>query len=191
MSPRNDFQLKAMRTKSKEKILLSAAKIFTEEGLKGASIQQIAKEADVSVGLLYHYFSSKEEVLDVIVNDALSQVENMLQDYFTGDPKSVSIPNAIKEVFSMLLDEESGWQQILTLYYQPEVFKRYYQRFQDFGKQLFTSLTGLFRKLGYNEPEIASRMIFAEVNGILMMNLAYGEEAKTDQLVQVLIGKYA
>lgn len=63
MSPLNDEQLKAIKAERKQQIMAAAMKVFADNGLKLTKISMIAKEAGVSHGLLYHYFSSKDEVL--------------------------------------------------------------------------------------------------------------------------------
>lgn len=48
----------------REQILDAAVKLFSEKGYAGASIRDLAREIGVTEGLLYHYFSSKEQLLE-------------------------------------------------------------------------------------------------------------------------------
>ncbi len=63
MSPLNEQQLEQIRNERKNQIMKAAIKVFAENGIKLTKISMIAKEAGTSHGLLYHYFTSKEEVL--------------------------------------------------------------------------------------------------------------------------------
>jgi len=63
-------------------ILAAAVRMFARRGYHGARVGDIAEEAGVAHGLLYHYFSSKEEVLETVFRenwrqllDALHRVE--------------------------------------------------------------------------------------------------------------------
>jgi AcrR family transcriptional regulator len=47
-------------------ILQAAHDLFAEQGYHGTSMRQIAKQADLALGGLYHYFSSKEEVFEAV-----------------------------------------------------------------------------------------------------------------------------
>jgi len=47
-------------------ILAAAARLIAGEGYGQTTIRQVAKEADMSLAGLYHYFSSKEELLYLI-----------------------------------------------------------------------------------------------------------------------------
>ncbi len=55
----------------REQILVAAARCFGERGFHGASIKNICEAADLSPGLLYHYFRNKEEIIDVIIEREL------------------------------------------------------------------------------------------------------------------------
>jgi AcrR family transcriptional regulator len=50
----------------RKQILDAATRVFAERGYHGARVGDIAEQAGVAHGLLYHYFASKEEVLRVI-----------------------------------------------------------------------------------------------------------------------------
>jgi AcrR family transcriptional regulator len=58
---------------AKPRLLLDAAtKVFAERGYHACRVGDIAAEAGVAHGLLYHYFSSKEEVLHTIFRETWS-----------------------------------------------------------------------------------------------------------------------
>lgn len=61
-------------------ILEVALKLFAERGVEGTTIKQIAERADISVGLLYHYFDGKTALLQAIFEHRalkLPQLEEM------------------------------------------------------------------------------------------------------------------
>jgi AcrR family transcriptional regulator len=67
----------------RKRILEAAVRVFARKGYHVARVGDIAAEAGVAHGLLYHYFSSKEELLETIFRDtwrglllALEQVEH-------------------------------------------------------------------------------------------------------------------
>ena len=51
----------------KQQLLESALELFCEKGVDGTTMHQLAEHAGVSYGLFYHYFSSKDEVLNTAV----------------------------------------------------------------------------------------------------------------------------
>ncbi|CAB4856896.1 unannotated protein [freshwater metagenome] len=51
----------------KRRLILDAAvRVFAREGFNGARVSDIAEEAEIAYGLVYHYFRSKDEILDTI-----------------------------------------------------------------------------------------------------------------------------
>jgi TetR/AcrR family transcriptional regulator, fatty acid metabolism regulator protein len=54
----------------KRRIILDAAvRVFARKGFHASRVGDIAEEAGVAHGLLYHYFSSKDEVLETIFRE--------------------------------------------------------------------------------------------------------------------------
>jgi AcrR family transcriptional regulator len=68
---------------SEERILLAGLKCFVEKGYHGTTIRAIAARAGVSVPGLYHYYASKSEVLerliDQVMDDLIAETEESLQ----------------------------------------------------------------------------------------------------------------
>ncbi|HSL86422.1 MAG TPA: TetR/AcrR family transcriptional regulator [Bacteroidales bacterium] len=54
-------QIKALDTK--DKIYNSAMNKFTEKGLERTTIQEICRDAEVSIGSFYNHFNSKEDII--------------------------------------------------------------------------------------------------------------------------------
>ncbi len=58
-----------MAEEKRRLILDAAAGVFARKGFHTSRVGDIAEEAGVAHGLLYHYFSSKDEVLDTIFRE--------------------------------------------------------------------------------------------------------------------------
>jgi AcrR family transcriptional regulator len=54
----------------RRQILDAAVRVFARSGYHDCRVGDITEEAGVAHGLLYHYFSSKEEVLEAVFRDA-------------------------------------------------------------------------------------------------------------------------
>jgi AcrR family transcriptional regulator len=64
MTPRNSASV------DKRRIILDAAiRVFAREGFHRCRVSDIANEAGVAYGLVYHYFRSKDEVLDTLFTE--------------------------------------------------------------------------------------------------------------------------
>ena len=59
-------QLTEAQLEKRRTILRAAIAVFAEKGYHACRVQDVATEAGVAYGLVYHYFSSKEELLETI-----------------------------------------------------------------------------------------------------------------------------
>jgi TetR/AcrR family fatty acid metabolism transcriptional regulator len=75
-----NYKNKEKIDKMQDAIIKAAIKVYAAKGMHGIRIADIAKEANVSYGLVYHYFKNKEDVLNAIftksINIFLKAIEN-------------------------------------------------------------------------------------------------------------------
>ncbi|MEN3342650.1 MAG: TetR/AcrR family transcriptional regulator, fatty acid metabolism regulator protein [Actinomycetota bacterium] len=65
----------------KRRLILDAAvRVFAHKGFHTSRVGDIAEEAGVAHGLLYHYFSSKDEVLETIFRETWGQLLADIQE---------------------------------------------------------------------------------------------------------------
>jgi AcrR family transcriptional regulator len=60
-----------MAAARREQILETALKLFAERGFDATSTRQIAKEAGIAEGLIFHYFPTKASLLTAVLQDRL------------------------------------------------------------------------------------------------------------------------
>lgn len=77
--PRTEAQNQQIRDERQEQILQAAMKVFARRGMAAAKISDIASEAGLSHGLVYHYFKSKEEIFFTLVKKALQGSASVIQ----------------------------------------------------------------------------------------------------------------
>lgn len=65
--PRSEKDNEVIRTARRQEILTAATAVFARKGIARTKVTDIAAAANLSHGLLYHYFSSKEAVFEAIV----------------------------------------------------------------------------------------------------------------------------
>ena len=53
----------------RRQILDAAVRVFARQGFNACRVSDIAREANVAYGLVYHYFRSKDEVLDTLFTE--------------------------------------------------------------------------------------------------------------------------
>ncbi|MHB1418383.1 MAG: TetR/AcrR family transcriptional regulator [Bacillota bacterium] len=78
MSPRNEETNQQIRDERREQILQAALKVFARKGLAATKISDIAAAAQLSHGLIYHYFKSKDEIFTVLATQALETSSSII-----------------------------------------------------------------------------------------------------------------
>lgn len=76
-SPADNQQLKDAR---REAILRAATRVFAKKGFSGTKISDMANEAGLSHGLVYHYFANKEAVFTAILEDKLCRSRKVMDE---------------------------------------------------------------------------------------------------------------
>jgi len=70
----------------KRRVILDAAvKVFARQGFHACRVSDIAEEAGVAYGLVYHYFSSKDEVLDTLFLERWDVLLDTIREVDAGD----------------------------------------------------------------------------------------------------------
>jgi AcrR family transcriptional regulator len=82
LSPLNEEQQLQIRDERREQIMSAALKVFARRGIIGTKMSMIAAEAQISHGLLYHYFTSKEELFTTLVEKAMLASDEAMQSVY-------------------------------------------------------------------------------------------------------------
>jgi len=65
----------ARRAASREKILSAATALFARKGIAGTGVQEIADMADLSVGMLYRHFKTKEDIFSALAEKSIADMK--------------------------------------------------------------------------------------------------------------------
>ena len=83
-------------------ILNSAEKLFAEIGYEKVTAQRIAKDAKISPGVLYHYFSGKHSIFASVLQRIFIRLEKEMVEIYQ-DLDSKDIEAILKQTFTRLL----------------------------------------------------------------------------------------
>lgn len=79
--PRTKKQIENIREKRKTQILDASLKLFAIHGFDNVTSDDITKEAKCSHGLFYHYFNSKEEILQELIKKTKDEYREQFEDF--------------------------------------------------------------------------------------------------------------
>jgi len=92
----------------RQEILRAAARVFRRRGFDAAGMREIAEEADLSPGNLYHYFQGKQEILYYCQDRALDAMLAALDHVGEGETVSLRLAFVLKAHIRCILDDMEG-----------------------------------------------------------------------------------
>ena len=94
--------VRAKKSSDKRRLILDAAvKVFAHQGFHACRVSDIADEAGVAYGLVYHYFASKDEVLDTLF---LERWNVMLDTIREVDAHDIPVREKLGVIASFIVD---------------------------------------------------------------------------------------
>ncbi len=170
--------------KSREKILEMAGRLFSEKGYDATSVHEICTKAGVSKGAFYHYFSTKEILFLILMEEWVDRMKQTLNG--DGD-KHAAFPENILEMagksgeifltteknFSVIID---FWKQALQ---DPSIWARSVRPYVDLLVLLEKHMiggqqSGLIRS--DINPEAAAHLLSACTLGYLLQAALYPDQ---------------
>ncbi len=95
--------------KRREQMIKGAVRLFIEKGFHRATTREIAKESGFSIGTLYEYIRSKEDVLylvcDAIYEEVRERLTQQLDTTYTGIERLKNVVAAFFQVVNDMQDE--------------------------------------------------------------------------------------
>lgn len=187
-SPRN---IQEQRRESSElTILMSAEELFAHKGYHGVSMNQIAKHADVSKGLLYHYFESKEALLQAIFQRAFDSMAGSMDTLESFSGKEL-LKFLVDQAFEFLMYQRDLQRLMIGLAVQvhdlPLVNEIATQKMASYK----TLLSSTFEELGYEDPEGEALAFGALLDGIGLQLMVLDVDYDLNRMKEHLYFKYA
>jgi AcrR family transcriptional regulator len=167
-------------TTSRGLLLEAAARIFTERGYRGATVDAILEEAGLSKGAFYWHFSSKEELFHTLLQERIERPIQELVDLLHSAPADRDMAPEASRRFLYFLERERE-TVILDHEYRsqatrdPRLRKRYAKRQAELRVALARALDARARHLGapvFDTPseEIATAYL-ALANGLALQRI--------------------
>jgi AcrR family transcriptional regulator len=146
------------------KILAAARKAFAETGWAGTTIRAVARAADVDPALVYHYFGSKDGLLDAATNPPPRWLDSVAKTWTTPLPQLGGA--LLRLMLGAWADDEIGpvLRAVLqTAAHEPTTREK-------LRRVVETSLMGV-SQLGVDERDrkVRSGLVSSQIMGLAMM----------------------
>ncbi|HBH47184.1 MAG TPA: hypothetical protein DDX98_01000 [Bacteroidales bacterium] len=164
--PRTEEQYEQIREERKQQIRDVALEIIAEEGFANTSIAKIAKRANISKGLMYNYFTSKEELMMSIMVEGF----NKLTEAFDPDRDGVLTHDEmhffIDTTFDVLKSNIRFWRMYFMVLLQPDVTKLIEPYIMKTLEPFLQTAYQYFASNGYENPDVEVRFFAALLDGV-------------------------
>lgn len=96
----------------REQLIDTALRVFAEKGWNATSIPDLARAAGIAQGLMYHYFSNKEELLRAVVqrHSFLSELRELLT--VSAERPAREVLPEVAHTFAALMQQKQNLVQI-------------------------------------------------------------------------------
>lgn len=174
----------------KENILHTFQRMSFERGLKQTSLDDVAKELKISKKTIYRYYSSKEELVALLVDSMIRDVVAVSEKYMSGEGSPVE---KCIHTFSYVGETLKGINQNFMAELQEQYPKLWEKVHEIRSKRLSMFLSiiqdgvndGSFRKI---HPAVAVQMIVSSISAVLDPAFLSAHSLKTEEAVQDLKG---
>ena len=167
-----------------QSILAAAANVFAKHGLEGATIEMVAREAEVAVGTIYLYYSSRD---DLYLNLVAHREEQLRARYLEIFARKLEPLAELKAIASAYLDYLRETREIFLTQHSV-VFSqlhqrlkrkseiRDFQRVMDLSHEIFGLWEGTIRRAfeggviaNSMGPKKTAAVVWASMNGAFML----------------------
>jgi len=157
----------------RKQLLTQCLDLFAHYGYSGLTMRQIAEELHVSTGTLYHYFSTKEELFQLLVEDVTQQIvfeaASMVQHYATLEERLWALCRFLEQ------HEDSFQKQFL-------IMLNYYQHRDVYGSSAGSLLKQggeRYRQLiqdliGLHDPQLCF-LLQCQIHGLFTLRMMNGK----------------
>lgn len=164
----------------RDAILGAAARLFARKGISGATMAEIASDADLSAGAIYRYYKSKEELLRAVFDEASARNREL----FHGAAEHAASPlDALQQVGRKVwieIDDPDDLvcdvQMALSAARDPEDFGVDLRAARNEVRQLMLEMIRQAQAAGEIDPSIEPKdlalILHACTSGIQMLKLA-------------------
>ncbi len=180
-----------MRALTRQKILQTALALFAERGYFGTTIDLISKRCRISKGLIYHYFTNKQDILVAVLEEGLRAGYDLLKGLEDIPDPFQQFAVMIERSFDEMLRNEAYWRLYFHVLLQPGVLELFAQRLTAFYQESIQYFVLLFRRMNVTNAEIEARLLTAMLDGLGLHYFLVGRDFPLAEVKNAIIQRYS
>lgn len=177
----------------REQLLELGTQLFATRTLEEMTIDLLAEEAGISRGLLYHYFSSKQEFRRAVIERAVGELVAATAPLDLDDPIE-RLVGSLNAYIDYLIANRTGYESIVAAAAGGDpVIKALYDDARDqlVGRMFDTPVGAAMDSLGYADTPATRMIVLAWAGFTEQLTLAWVRDPSgltRDRLLEVLVG---
>lgn len=188
--PRSIKQNEAMRSATQTAVIRSAMTLFAQNGYAHTTTRGIAKEAGISVGLMYHYFEGKESLLRAVFDNCMTILNESFTAAYTNSAPSERLAALLQAIFDLLASDASFWSLFYMLRTQPAIMRLLGDDFRAWTGQLRDLLADELRQAGRVDPGLDALLLNSLIEGTIQQYLLDPDNYPLDRVAAEIITQY-
>ncbi|MBZ9633791.1 TetR/AcrR family transcriptional regulator [Clostridium sp. FP1] len=179
-----------MSIEGKSRIIQAAKRVISRSGIAGATMRGIAEEAGLSTGAIYHYYSSKEDILYEVMDESLSETLRIAEK-----SKGVkrSSEELIEEIFENIVKRfEKTDENRIQLYLAQEAIQgnselkeKFKDKYQEWVCRTDELMQHMYGKVPTKYNKALSSLLIGAIDGIVVQLLLGANPAELDDILKV------
>lgn len=188
--PRTQKQNEEIKEAMILKIQETGLKLFSQKGLTATSITDIANDAEISIGLMYHYYKSKEDLYSELIKTAIEESTEALKQLALMKASPIE---KIQLFTKQILDDTENGDRTSRFYLLvtqallgvnlPEKAKKHLDNSYE-GLEIMASIVKEGQKtneIKEGNTKTLTTLFLASINGICTYKLILGKEFITPE----------
>lgn len=191
MAPRSPEQFAEIREERKQQILHAALHVFAQDSYHGASMASVAKRANISKGLIYNYFSSKEQILKTLIVDMFDKVMSIMDIDMDAPLTRDGFVRMIDVTVNEVIKNPEHWKLYMSLSFQPDVTPLLMEQMLPKVQPFMIMMSNYFVERGHEDPIVMMRYYSAVLDGVQMHLLLDPENFPIEKVKKMMIDQFA
>lgn len=96
----------------REEIICAAQKLFLKNGYDGTSVRMVLDEVGGEVGMFYHYFSSKKELFEKVVEHFIKEQGEQLSILMSSELANTSMDTKLEQLIEYYYSSMAAFEKI-------------------------------------------------------------------------------
>lgn len=175
----------------KTHILTVATDIMLNKGINNTSLKDIAREAGISKGTLYYYYSAKEDIIYDIADRNMTRITDELLSSIDRAEAETHPKAILKSLYDRILEAETRGRLHLYLLNEAatsneKLAKKFQVLYADWRSMLNDAIAKLFPRSS-TESRALTYLILSSLDGLMIQKMYSAESIPVQDIVEILL----